>query len=245
MNRTVIAIAALLLIALAPLACKQSAADKAKEAMEKGDFTAAIQWYMDALKANPQDKASRTGLSDARLRYAKQFAIDAVRGQHNNAVDWERLLEHLEQEGDNVKMELLDAYYTIAEMYRKAGEKDKAFQVLLKALARDPSRRIPLGKINDLIKGAKDGAWGRGAFETLWKQADTDTEICTKYAAYLGSIDLHAEAIDQYQKCLALNPGDFTYTNDIRMEIVTLEKRRKARAEKNASQPGAMTGGGE
>ena len=233
---------ALCLCAAAIPACKKSAADRARLAMEKGDFTTAIQFYMEAGKANPQDTALRAALSEARLRYAKQFAIDAVRGQHDNAVDWERLLEHLEQEGNGVKMELLDAYYSLAEIYKKGGETDKALEVLLKALTRDPSRRIPLGKIVDLIKARKDAAWGTRTFETLVQKYPDDQEICAKFGYFLGNNARWDEAINRYHSCLALNPGDFTYNNDIRMEISTLEKRRKNRADKNTDQPGAMHG---
>ena len=236
------ALALAVILCLAALgACKESPLDKAKAAMEKGDFTTAIQHYMDAIKAAPQDKAVRAGLSDARLRYAKQFAIDAVRGAHNDPVDWERLVEHLEQEGDAVKMELLDAYYNIAEMRRKAGQADQALAVLMKAIGRDPSRRIPLGKISDLVKATKDTAWGKKTFEALSAKFPDDQEVCVKHAAFLGARELYDEAIDQYNKCLVLNPGDFSYNNQIRMEIVTFEKRRRARLDKTSTpQPGAM-----
>lgn len=236
-----IALAISLALWLAALgACKESPLDKAKGAMERGDFTAAIQWYMDALKAAPQDKAARAGLADARLRYAKQFAIDAVRGAHNSPVDWERLLEHLEQEGDAVKMELLDAYYNLAEIYRKSGERDKTLDVLMKAIAADPSRRIPLGKINDLVKESKDAAWGKKAFEALTAKFPDDQEVCAKHGTFLGARDLWDEAIERYRRCLELNPGDFSYNNQIRMEIVTLEKRKRVRSDRTSPQPGAM-----
>ena len=217
-------------------ACEKTPADKALTAMENGDFTTAIRWYMEAVRANPQDKTSRAGLSDARLRYAKQFAIDAVGGMHNGTVDWERLIEHLEQEGENVRMELLDAYYNLAQMYRKAGDPDRALEVLMKAAGRDPSRRIPVGKIADLVKARKDAAWGKRAFDALTQRFPEDQEVCAKFGAYLATFDLWDEAIARYRSCLKLNPGDFTYNNDVRSEIQTLEKRKQVRADRFSPQ---------
>ncbi|MBI5526610.1 MAG: tetratricopeptide repeat protein [Deltaproteobacteria bacterium] len=236
-----VAAAAVVALVFLP-ACKDSPMDKAKVAVEKGDFTGAIGWYMEALKAKADDKDARAGLSDARLRYAKQFAIDAVRGAHNDPVDWERLIEHLEQEGANVKMELLDAYYNVAEMFRKAGERDKALGVLVKALASDPSRRIPIGKIADLVKQQKDPGWGRKTWESLWNGNTGDQDICVRLARQLGHMDLYDEGIAQFNKCLSLNPGDFVYNNDIRMEISTYEKRKRTAAERKTAQPGAWSG---
>jgi tetratricopeptide (TPR) repeat protein len=239
-NVTIATAAAILALVLVS-SCKDSPMDKARAAVDKGDFTGAIGWYMEALKAKADDKEARAGLSDARLRYAKQFAIDAVRGAHNDPVDWERLIEHLEQEGANVKMELLDAYYNVAEMYAKAGERDKALGVLVKAIAQDPSKRIPIGKVADLVKQQKDPAWGKKTWESLWNGNANDQDVCVRLARHLGFMDLYDEGIAQFHKCLSLDPGDFTYNNDVRMEISTYEKRKRTAAERKAPQPGAWS----
>jgi tetratricopeptide (TPR) repeat protein len=221
-------------------ACEKSQKEKASAAMEQGDYWTAISLYEQIAAKDPGDKAVKERLTEARLKLAKKFAIEAIQGSHPDAADWERLIAQLELCPEACKIELLDSLHVLAGIYEKSGKRDQALAILVKALARDPSRRIAVGKINDLVLATKDPVWGRQTFEKIWKMHGKDPVICIKYGRFLAANEFLGEAIVMYDKCLELGTGDFTYTNDIKLEISTLERRKKAADEKKSSpQPGA------
>jgi tetratricopeptide (TPR) repeat protein len=231
-------------VALPVAGCEKSAKDKAAEAMERGEYAAAAGQYMEILKKTPGDPVVRKQLSDARLLLARKFSLDVIRGEHANPADWVSMIEQLEKEGDSCRMELLDFYYMLSDKYAAAGRREEAVAVLTKAMARDRSPQIAVGKMNDVIMaGVKgDPEWARGAFQKLWNANRGNSDLCVKYAKFLTVSDMYKQAVAQYSECLSIPGSGFDYTNHVQMEMATLKRRMEIEEEKKLPQPGAPAG---
>ncbi|MCX7943893.1 MAG: hypothetical protein N2746_05230 [Deltaproteobacteria bacterium] len=221
--------------------CTRSPEKLGDEAFKRHDYAMAIRYYMAALSKRPNDERIIEALSKARINYAKKFFIEASRGMHNNVEEWEILSQHLEAEGGKYKIELVETYYTIAKKYIENGRIDDALQVLKKAAAVEPVKKIAIGKIFDILATIPDDKVEQYT-ETFVNENSQDVDVCIKAASFLANKEFLDKSIEIYDRCISLISKP-ALREQIVIERETIQKRRERKRDKQGYQPGQWESG--
>jgi tetratricopeptide (TPR) repeat protein len=228
---------AITLLVFLLFSCSKSPERLGDEAFERQDYALAIRYYMEALNKKPGDERIKNSLSNARINYARKFFIEARSGLHQSVEEWEILAQHLEEEGEKYRIDLLETYYTIARMYIEKGNSESALKYLKKAVIVEPVKKIAIGKIFDIFANIPDDKL-ESNIQTFLDENKDDLDICMKSAAFLAQRNRLERAIQVYDRCINLSSSKPALREQINMERDSVVKRLEREKEKRGHQPG-------
>lgn len=229
-------------VSLLLFSCKRSLDRLGDEAMARQDYASAIRFYMEALAERPDSQKIKESLSNARIKYARRFFLEARGGLHENIEDWEILAQHLEAEGDRYRIELLETYYSIAKKYVEKGNNNAAIDVLKKAIVIEPVRKIAIGRIFDIFTNIPDTEIENN-IRTFVDENKDDVDICTKAAAFLAQRGHLAASLEIYDRCLKLVSDRPILRDQIDMEMEIVRRRKERAEDRIRHQPGQWESG--
>jgi len=233
---------AITLLVFLLFSCSKSPERLGDEAYEKQDYALAIRYYMEALTKKPGDERIKNSLSNARINYARKFFIEARSGLHQSVEEWEILAQHLEEEGEKYRIDLLETYYTIARMYIEKGNSESALKYLKKAVIVEPVKKIAIGKIFDIFANIPDDKLEPN-IQTFLDENKDDLDICMKSAAFLAQRNRLERAIQVYDRCINLSSSKPALREQINMERDSVVKRLEREKDKKGHQPGQWESG--
>jgi len=233
---------AITLLVFLLFSCSKSPERLGDEAYEKQDYALAIRYYMEALNKKPGDERIKNSLSNARINYARKFFIEARSGLHQSVEEWEILAQHLEEEGEKYRIDLLETYYTIAKMYIEKGNSESALKYLKKAVIVEPVKKIAIGKIFDIFANIPDDKL-ESNIQTFLDENMDDLDICMKSAAFLAQRNRLERAIQVYDRCINLSSSKPALREQINMERDSVVKRLEREKDKKGHQPGQWESG--
>jgi len=233
---------AITLLVFLLFSCSKSPERLGDEAFERQDYALAIRYYMEALNKKPGDERIKNSLSNARINYARRFFIEARSGLHQSVEEWEILAQHLEEEGEKYRIDLLETYYTIARMYIEKGNSESALKYLKKAVIVEPVKKIAIGKIFDIFANIPDDKLESNIQVFLDENKD-DLDICMKSAAFLAQRNRLERAIQVYDRCINLSSSKPALREQINMERDSVVKRLEREKDKKGHQPGQWESG--
>lgn len=222
--------------------CQRSLDKLGDEAMARQDYASAIRFYMEALAERPDSQKIKESLSNARIKYARRFFLEARGGLHENIEDWEILAQHLEAEGERYRIDLLETYYSIAKKYVEKGNNNAAVNVLKKAVVIEPVKKIAIGKIFDIFANIPDTEIENNIRIFVDENKD-DIDICTKAAAFLAQRGHLASSLEMYDRCLKLVSNRPALREQIDMEREVVRRRRERAEDRIGHQPGQWESG--
>jgi tetratricopeptide (TPR) repeat protein len=233
---------AITLLVFLLFSCSKSPERLGDEAYEKQDYALAIRYYMEALNKKPGDERIKNSLSNARINYARKFFIEARSGLHQSVEEWEILAQHLEEEGEKYRIDLLEVYYAIAKMYIEKGNSESALKYLKKAVIVEPVKKIAIGKIFDIFANIPDDKL-ESNIQTFLDENKDDLDICMKSAAFLAQRNRLERAIQVYDRCINLSSSKPALREQINMERDSVVKRLEREKDKKGHQPGQWESG--
>jgi tetratricopeptide (TPR) repeat protein len=233
---------AITLLVFLLFSCSKSPERLGDEAFERQDYALAIRYYMEALNKKPGDERIKNSLSNARINYARKFFIEARSGLHQSVEEWEILAQHLEEEGEKYRIDLLETYYTIARMYIEKGNSESALKYLKKAVIVEPVKKIAIGKIFDIFANIPDDKL-ESNIQTFLDENKDDLDICMKSAAFLAQRNRLERAIQVYDRCINLSSSKPALREQINMERDSVVKRLEREKDKKGHQPGQWESG--